>query len=200
MVIPLIKEVKNLLSFAKSSFKSCKGFRHAQGYISGLISLGKKTVKKISSALVGNNNSSSMNRVLSEATFDKEKLENRYFKKIKYLFKNSKVTLVFDDTLVERNGKKIEGTKYHYDHSQDKDIKGHQFFTAMLHTPILELPIFPELYSTETDSKIDIAINLIDRLKESAIKINNVLFDSWYSDERIINKCKKESLISAKKN
>lgn len=53
MVIPLIKEVKNLISFVKNSFKSCKGFRHAQGYLSGIIASGKKTVKKISEALIG---------------------------------------------------------------------------------------------------------------------------------------------------
>lgn len=84
-----------------------------------------------------------MNRVLSEATFDKEKLEGRYFKKIRHLFKNSEVTLVFDDTLVERNGKNIERVQFHHDHSQDKDIRGHQFFTAILYTPFLQLPIFP---------------------------------------------------------
>jgi len=34
------------------------------------------------------------------------------------------------------------------------------------------------------------AKNLIDKLKDNQIKINNVLFDSWYSDEKLIKKCK----------
>jgi len=107
------------------------------------------------------------------------------------LVKNSKIYLIFDDTLVERNGKKIEETQYHHEHSTDSKIKGHQFFTSILYTPFLQLPLFPELYSKNTDSKIEMAKTLIDKINDSSIKIDTVLFDSWYSDEKIIKKCKR---------
>ena len=35
------------------------------------------------------------------------------------------------------------------------------------------------------------ANDLIERLKRSSLKVDTVLFDSWYSDAELINKCKK---------
>lgn len=187
MVLPKIKEVMNILNFAKKAFTK-GGFRHVQTYITGLISQSKKTVNKIAKA--AKSKKSSLNRILAEAKFEKERLEQRYFKKIKYLFKNTVTSLLIDDTLVERNGKQVELTQKHHDHNSGNYINGHQFFTAILHTSFLQLPIFPELYSPKSDSKIEMAKNLVDKLSDNKIKIDNVLFDSWYSDEKLIKKCK----------
>jgi len=187
MILPKIKEILNTLNFAKKSFTK-GGFRYVQIYISGLISQSKKTVNKIAKA--ANKNHSSLNRILNEAKFEKEKLEKRYLKKIRHLFKNATTFLLIDDTLVERNGKHIELTQKHHDHNTNSYMKGHQFFTAIIYTSFLQLPLFPELYSPESCSKIEMAKNLIGKLKDNKIRINNVLFDSWYSDEKIIKKCK----------
>jgi len=116
-------------------------------------------------------------------------LTNRYLEKIRYMFKNISDYLIIDDTLVERNGDTVQEAQYHYDHNTGKQIKGHQFFTALLWTPIIQLPIFPELYSKETNSKIEMAQSLVDRLELAKIKINTVLFDSWYAEQEIIRKC-----------
>ena len=188
MILPKIKEVLNLLSFARKSFTK-RGFRHVGNYITGLIASAKKTVKKIAEATPDERHHSAIDRILNEAKFEREKLEKRYFEKIRYLFKNSKIYLLIDDTLVERDGEKIEETQSHFDHNTNSFIKGHQFFTAILYTPFLELPLFPELYSKNTISKIEMANNLIDKLDNNSIKIHTVLFDSWYSDDDLINKC-----------
>ena len=187
MRLPKIKEILNTLNFAKKAFTK-NGFRHVQTYISGLISQSKKTVKKIAKA--AKKNHSSLNRILNEAKFEKEELEKRYLKKIRYLFKNATTSLLIDDTLVERDGKHIKLTQKHHDHNSGNYINGHQFFTAILHTSFLQLPLFPSLYSPESNSKIEMAKNLVDKLNKNKIKINNVLFDSWYSDEKLIKKCK----------
>jgi len=187
MVLPKIKGVRNILNFAKKVFT--KGsFRAVNNYISGLISLGKKSVKKISKA--AKINKSSLNYTLTEARFKQEELEKRYYKKIKFMFKNIDIFLLIDDTFVERNGKKIEQAQKHFDHNEEKYINGHQFFTAILWTPFLQLPIFPKLYSKKTDSKIKMASELIGKLNNNGIKIHTILFDSWYSDKNLINKCK----------
>lgn len=187
MVLPKIKEVTNILNFAKKIFT--KGsFRLVNNYISGLITLTKQSVKKI--AKISKVNQQTLNYTLNEAKFEKDKLEKRYLEKIRFMFKNSKIYLLIDDTLVERDGKCIEQTQKHFNHNSNNYIQGHQFFTAILHTPFLQLPIFPELYSKETDSKIEMAQNLVDKLEETKIKIHTVLFDSWYSDKDLIKKCK----------
>ena len=188
MVLPKIKEINSILAFAKKAFT--KGsFRYITQYVNGLISLNKKTVKKISEASSEIKNQSALNYVLTESKFEYEILTNRYFEKIRYMFKNISVYLIIDDTLVERNGDTVQEAQYHYDHNTGKKIKGHQFFTALLWTPIIQLPIFPELYSKETNSKIEMAQSLVDRLELAKIKINTVLFDSWYAEQEIIRKC-----------
>jgi len=188
MVLPLIKEVNSILKFAKRAFT--KGsFRYVTQYVNGLIVLAKKTVNKISEASSEIKHQSALNRVLTEAKFEEEYLQKRYLEKIRYLFKNMQVYLIIDDTLVERNGKTVEEAQKHFDHNSNSFINGHQFFTALLYAPFLQLPIFPELYSKNTDSKIKMAQSLIDKLESSSIKIHTVLFDSWYSEQELIKKC-----------
>ncbi len=157
-------------------------------YINGLITLNKKTVKQISKASIQEKHHSAISRVLTGAHFNQELLEQRYLKKIKYLCKDHITTLLFDDTLVEREGKKIEETQFHKDHCDNGFVMGHQFFTALIHTPLLQLPLFPKLYSKNTDSKIEMARDLIDHIV-AALPLHRVLFDSWYSDKKLINKC-----------
>ena len=187
-MLPIIKEVKSILAFAKKAFT--KGsFRIANQYVNGLITLEKKTVNKIAKASNDIEHQSKLNYVLTEAKFEQEKLTKRYLEKVRYLFKKVPVYLIIDDTLVERNGDTAQEAQYHYDHNTGKQIKGHQFFTALLWTPFLQLPIFPELYSKNTDSKIEMAQSLIDRLGLAKIKIHTMLFDSWYSEQELIKKC-----------
>lgn len=194
MVLPLIKEVESILKFAKRAFT--KGsFRCFTQYVNGLIVLAKKTVNKISEASSEIKHQSALNRVLTEAKFEEEYLRKRYLEKIRYFFKNMQVYLIIDDTLVERNGKTIEEAQKHFDHNTDSFINGHQFFTALLYTPFLQLPIFPELYSKNTDSKIEMAQSLIDSLKSASIKLDTVLFDSWYSEHELIKKIKTDARV-----
>lgn len=187
-MLPIIKEVKSILAFAKSAFT--KGsFRHAVQYVNGLIASAKKTVKKISEACSEIKNQSELNYLLTEAQLEIDLLTDKYLQKIRYFFKNVPVYLIIDDTLVERNGKTVQEAQSHFDHNSQDYIRGHQFFTALLWSPILQLPIFPQLYSKNTDSKIEMAQSLIDKLELASIKLDTVLFDSWYSEHELIKKC-----------
>ena len=196
-ILPELKELNKHLAFVKQAF-SRRGFRHVVQYVDGLITLNKKTAKKISEASVEENHHSALSRLLTEASFKQEQLEQRYLKKIKYLTKGIKISLLFDDTLVERNGKKVEEAQRHFNHSEDEFISGHQFFTSLIHTPVLQLPLSPRLYSKNTDSKIEMANELIDKVLET-VHIDSVLFDSWYSDKKLIKKCmsKKVKVVCA---
>ena len=186
-ILPKLEEINKHLTFAKKSFTK-GGFRHFTAYIDGLITLNKKTVKQISKASLEENHHSGINRVLTEAKFEQELLERKYLKKIFYITKGQKVSLILDDTLAEHNGKKIEETQSHKDHSSDSFITGHQFFTAIIHTELMQMPLFPKLYSKNTDSKIEMAKDTIDFIC-GYVKLFSVVFDSWYSDKKIIKKC-----------
>lgn len=186
-ILPKLEEINKHLTFAKKAFTK-GGFRHFIVYIDGLVTLNKKTVKQISKASLEENHHSAINRVLTEAKFEQELLERKYLKKIVYLTKGQKVSLILDDTLAEHNGKKIEETQSHKDHSSDSFITGHQFFTAILYTGIIQMPLFPKLYSKNTDSKIEMAKDTIDSIC-TYVNLFSVVFDSWYSDKKIIKKC-----------
>jgi hypothetical protein len=186
-ILPKLEEINKHLIFAKKAFTK-GGFRHFSAYIDGLITLNKKTVKQISKASLEENHHSGINRVLTESKFEQELLERKYLKKIFYITKGQKVSLILDDTLAEHNGKKIEETQSHKDHSSDSFITGHQFFTAILYTEIMQMPLFPKLYSKNTDSKIEMAKDTIDSIC-TYVKLFSVVFDSWYSDKKIIKKC-----------
>ena len=186
-ILPKLEEINKHLIFAKKAFTK-GGFRHFSAYIDGLITINKKTVKQISKASLEENHHSAINRVLTESKFEQELLEKKYLKKLFYLTKGRKVSLILDDTLAEHNGKKIEETQSHKDHSGDSFITGHQFFTAILYTEIMQMPLFPKLYSKNTDSKIEMAKDTIDSIC-TYVKLFSVVFDSWYSDKKIIKKC-----------
>ena len=193
MILAKIREVAQNLNFLRDAFTK-GGFRHATNYISGLIALSKKTVKKIAEACPDEKHSSALSRILTEAKFEKESFEKRYLKKIRFLFGNFVVYLLFDDTIVEHNGEFVEETQQHFDHNTNGYVQGHQFFTAILYTPFLQLPLFPELYSKNTDSKIEMANKLISKLINANIRIHTVLFDSWYSDKNLIKTCLNASI------
>jgi|SRR3989338_461245 len=186
-ILPKLKELNKHLSFLQKCFTK-RGFRHAIRYINGLIALNKKTIKQISKASIDGSDQSLLNRILTESIFKQDKFEERYIKKIKYLTKGQETSLLFDDTLVERNGKKVEETQSHKDHTNNDFLTGHEFFTSIIYTPVLQLPLLPKLYSKNTDSKIGMASDLIDFVIER-MHIDNVIMDSWYSDKKIINKC-----------
>lgn len=186
-ILPKLKQLNSHLSFLRKSFTK-GGFRLVICYIDGLIALNKKTVKQISKASVDEIDQSLLNRILTEATFKQNELEEGYIKKIAYLTKGHEISLLFDDTLVERNGEKVEETQSHKDHSTNSFLTGHEFFTSIIYTSVIQLPLFPKLYSKNTDSKIQMASDLIDFVIER-MKIHNVIMDSWYSEKKIIKKC-----------
>lgn len=192
-ILPQLKEINKHLSFAKKCFTK-NGFRHITNYIDGLIAINVKTVKQISNASTDEKHHSQICYALTKAKFDQTQLEQRYLKKINYIFKNIPFTLCFDDTLVEHKGKKIEETQSHHDHTTNSFLTGHQFFTVIIRKGNMVLPLFPKLYSKQTESKIEMARNLIDDLHKK-INIKYVLFDSWYSDKKLISKLITKKII-----
>lgn len=183
-----LEQLNKHLSFAKKAFTK-GGFRHVVQYIDGLITLAKKTARQISKASPHEKHHSAISRTLTESRFKQDELEKRYMKKVSYLTKGQRISLVFDDTLVKREGKKVEETQCHKNDLDGKEfITGHQFFTAVIYTPVVQLPLFPKLYSKNTTSKIDMASDLVDFVLEH-VRLNEVVFDSWYSEKKLIKKC-----------
>lgn len=199
-ILSILKSITKYLNFAKVGW-SKGGFRHIQIYISGLIALNKKTIRQISLASCDEKHHSQIHYFLQYAQFEQEKLSAQYLKKLKYLFKSLEAILIFDDTLVLREGEKIEETQYHKDHQSNSFLKGHQFFTSMILFGVQSFPLFPRLYSKNTLTKIEMARELIKNTN-SIIPIDTVVCDSWYSDKLLMQICRKNNIrfISAVKS
>ena len=113
-ILPKLKGLGKHLNFAKIAFTK-GGFRHVTQYINGLITLNKKTIRQISKASIEENHHSAINRVLTSAKFEQDKLEQRYLRKIMYMTLGQYITLIFDDSLVEEMARTLKKPS-HKDH------------------------------------------------------------------------------------
>ena len=106
---------------------------------------------------------------------------------------NEHVLLAIDDTPVQRHGKHIQGIGIH--HSAKGLIKGLCAVTAIVMTGGKKLAWCIESYYPKTccpkeifESKVTIAIGIIERARQSFKQPVTVLMDSWYTCAPILNK------------
>ena len=191
-VLPKLKEVNKYLSFLKNCFTKPQ-FNHVRNYVGGLIALNKKTISSISNSSKEEKDQSNLNRFLTEAEWSEDEVQDRYVKKISHQTKRKPTSLIIYDSIAEKTGKHIEEVQYHKDHSGNGFVFGHQVVTALIMCFGLLLPLFPKLYSKKTQSKIELAKQIIE-YASSKIKICQVIIDSWYVCNEIIKLCLKKGL------
>lgn len=191
-ILPKLKEVNKYLSFLKKCFTKPQ-FNHVKNYVGGLIALNKKSIKNISDSSKEEKDQSNLNRFLTESNWNEDEVQDRYVKKIRHQTKGKPVSLIIDDSISKKTGKKIEEAQYHKDHASKGYVFGHQIVTALVMCMGLLLPLFPKLYSKRTQSKIELAKRVIE-YASSKIKISQVIIDSWYVCNEIIKLCQKKGL------
>ena len=77
--------LNSVISFAKKCFSKPQ-FKQVTKYVTGLITLQKKSISSINTASVKKQNQSSLNRFITESEWDDRNLEDRYTKKIRHEF------------------------------------------------------------------------------------------------------------------
>jgi len=100
--------------------------------------------------------------------------------------KQEPLYLSIDDTVIEkkplssRAKHPMEGTGWHYSHLKHKQVFGYQVFGAHISTGNTSLCDSLRRCCPENGSKIDMAVQLLDALPETAA---NIIFqvDSWYT-------------------
>lgn len=191
-ILPNVDAINSIISFAKKCFTKPQ-FKQVKTYLTGLITLPKKSISSISAASVRKQNQSSLNKFLTTSNWNEQKLENRYMKKVHHIFGRWKATLVIDDSLAKKTGKHIEETQYHKDHSGKGYVFGHQIITALVKVKEKAFPLFPKLYSKKTCSKIEFAKELIT-YSTSKLRLKEAVIDSWYTSTEIVKLCVKKGL------
>ena len=101
--IPEVNVLNPIISFMKKCFTKPQ-FKQAKKYLTGLITLPKKSISSISAASVKKQNQSSLNRFLTTATWDEKKLEDSYTKNVQHVLGREKASLIIDDSLSKKTG------------------------------------------------------------------------------------------------
>ena len=120
--------------------------------------------------------------------------------------KGAPIYLSIDDTVIEkkkpssRATRPMEGTGWHYSHLEGKQVFGYQVFGANISTGDFSLCYCLRRCCSESGSKIDIAVQLLDTLPETDARVI-LQMDSWYTCKALWDKAleKNITLIGAMK-
>lgn len=89
--------------------------------------------------------------------------------------------LVIDDTILERTGKRMEGRRKLYDASKEKYVWGHNAVGAVYSAGGWSVPFDIALTERQLgETKHQIALAMVEAAKALGLKIDWIVFDSWY--------------------
>jgi len=197
-MLPIVKLpsfIENILPRFSSIFNKAQ-LRHFGEYLTGLMVSANKTVTGINSQFLDHTDQSSKNHFLTEADWDEKGVADERLRMVKEQCEKRRITdglLVIDDSLAHKSGKHIEGANWFWDHTEHTYTFAHQLVTSQYVTKLFHVPFHYRLYLKEEDvapgafqSKLDLAIQLIEEAVISEIPFGCVAADSWYFCDKII--------------
>jgi len=174
-----------------------RGFR---AYTLGLISeTHRKNIEAMSAKMV-DQPYQGLHHFLSEAPWDNTEINRR---RLAALMGNprtapcQKGVLVLDDTGVPKKGDSTEGVKRQYIGQLGKTANGQVFVTShyadgRCHWPVEIVPYIPDVWLEKGKederfrTKLQLALELIDRAVVLGVKFRAVVADSWYGSDRYL--------------
>jgi hypothetical protein len=199
MLVPQsVGVMKQLLDEFKPVFNKPQ-HRNFSTYITGLVACeGKKNIKNINNAFTEHRDQSTLNRFITEPSWSLKKLEEKRLKLAREelpVKQGSTGTLIIDDTITEKTGKKMEYTGYHYDHAEGKSVMGRSLVTSHYVNGGVEYPAGLRLYVKKETcveerllfrTKIQLAVEQIRAFKAPHRTNTVVAFDSWYFCSKVV--------------
>jgi len=175
-------------------------FVHFEQIIKGMLFSELKSINSYSKS--SNKNQSSLNRFMNSKSVNDENINQLLvdFIESKLDFQKEK-DFIFDDTLSRHKyAKHIYGLSSHHDHLNGGYSQSHNLVTGGIRQEKYFYPTNCELYQRQVDvcetstfiTKIDIALAMLDKWLD---KVDNVLMDSWYSSQEILEKIVKKEKI-----
>ena len=174
-------------------------FRQFSRYITSSWVSPTRSVAHLNGIFMEHTNQSSLNRFLRNIPileiFRKSvDLINRY---------SSDSVLVIDDTILERNGRHIDGASWIFDHTKGKSVWGMQYVTAVISGREGIFPLNLDIKTKNGLSKIAMQMAVIKRSITAGLHFGTVVFDSWYFSSRLIRfleRERKDWITEAKSN
>ena len=184
-----------------------------------LSSFGATTATGLSALLEGSISHDRVTRFLSQADYDAKTLW-RHVKGMVRDIEEDDGVLIFDDTIQEKPyTDENDLICWHYDHSQNRTVKGINLLNCVYHAGTVSLPVAYELitkpvfYSDVKTRRVkrkslvtknDLMRDMLGVCKRNRIKYRYVLADSWFSSKEnlqfIRNSLEKQFVIAIKSN
>lgn len=209
-MINLITNIPKILGNFLDKFKDLfsqiqfKGFKT---YIAGLLQQHRRVSVESIASVCPNINYQNLQYFLSESKYDTEQINNCRLK-ILQQHKPTKATIsgvaVIDDTSCKKWGTHTEGAKPQYSSTEKGITNCNVTVMSAYCDSVKRYPINIKPYKTEQEfspenisqfkSKIELACELVDDLLEKKIPFSDLVFDSWYFAEEVINHVEKSNL------
>jgi hypothetical protein len=103
--------------------------------------------------------------------------------------------LILDDsTHVKRYAKKMGGQGWHYSSTDKRTLPGHSLFQGLYLVEGYQYPLDPQLYTQKSvceqeqrpfQSKVDLAVQVVEHFEPLPETHTHVLIDSWYVNKRM---------------
>ena len=181
--------IDNLLDEFRPCFSKPQ-HKNFSTYILGLIACkGRKTIDNINSSFTDHKNQSTLNRFLTESPWNVTSLEETRLTLARQglpVNPGSTGTLVIDDTINRKTGKRMEYAGYHYDSVEGKPVLGHDLVTSHYVNGETDYPVSLRLYvKKETciekkkpfKTKIQVAVEQIEAFNPPPGTSTVVAFD-----------------------
>lgn len=197
-VIP--EEIFGRFSFLRNLFTRAE-FKNCLLLLMGICFSPKKTIASMANWLE-NIDQSVLNKFLTQGKWDLKKFFGAYHKQIKEQVKGKVVTLIIDDSKIEKTGESIQRVGWEFDHCKRLSILCFSIVFSLVKIDGIDLPLpfAVEACKKKKDdqkrkkSKITIAMKMIQaflRITKKASK-RIILFDSWYSAVKLIHSIPKD--------
>ena len=168
-------------------------YEHFQTLVTGLIVNDNKTLQEINDSL-SDKDQSSLNRFVNSDWNSDAVNEVRLQQARQKLLRDEKGTLVIDDTLLHKTGKKMEKANYHRSGVTKKLEWGHCMVNSVLasntNTPLY--PVTEDIYVRKEDcddipfrTKRSIALSQVNYARTHSISFDTVVVDAGFQDSEL---------------
>ena len=190
-----ITEIPSLVADSTENFQSVFSWhqkRHFQRYLTGLMTDPNVTVSHMAGRFSEPVSQRGLNRFLTEYVWSSEELNDQRLRTLQEDPKmrwHSKGVIIFDDTLIEKSGKKIPGAGKLYDHNTGSYVHAQNIVTSHYADWRKNYPISFRQYFKEDSkeareygfkTKIQLAMELVDDAESRSVSAGTYVADSWF--------------------
>lgn len=204
MTIPILEIPEEIASVcdAYRPIFSKPQFKHFERFLTGLVISDEANIEALAEGFQLSQSYDALHHFVSEPAWDINHVLDHSVSLIKSLPDgqrfHEKGMLIIDDTLIEKFGKLMEGAGKLYDHAKGGYLEYAHCLVGLCWADHKKLryPLRFELYRKEEDcetsgetfqTKIEIAIALVDWAIAQGIPFQTVVFDSWFFSKDLVD-------------